>query len=80
MSITKERLLSIINRALNFEEDAVETVSRNISSAVEFLEKDMVIKNKVKGIMAQLGEESVGHAQILHTLKDHIIEEKKNVY
>lgn len=81
MSLTKEKLLTMIKRALNFEEEAVQTVSRNITSAVEFLEKDVNKQNKVKTIMKQLSQESSGHASILHQLKDLIIEEeKKNVY
>ncbi|MEI6093449.1 MAG: hypothetical protein WCQ47_07185 [bacterium] len=80
MSLTKERLLVIINRALNFEEEAVQTVSRNISSAVEFLEKDASVKKRVKDIMDQLGEESNGHARILFQLKDIVAEEEKDVY
>ncbi len=80
MSITKERLLVIINRSLNTEEEAVQTVSRNIISAVDFLEKDVNVKDKIKSIMHQLGQESSTHANILHKLKDQITEEKKNVY
>ena len=80
MSLKKERLLAIINRALNSEEEAVQTISRNISSAIEFLEKDTKAKDKVKTIMEQLSQESTAHAKILYEIKELIAKEKKDVY
>ena len=80
MGLNKDRLIKLIDRALNFEEEAVETTARNICSAVEFLEKDPKIKKEICSIMDTLRAESKGHAKIMHDLKDHISKEKKDVY
>ena len=80
MSLKRERLLTIINRALNAEEETVQTATRNITVAIDFLENDASVKDKVRSIMKQLSHESTGHAKILHELKDTIMKEEKNVY
>ena len=80
MSITKDNLLKIIDRALNYEEEAVHTISRNISAAVEFLEENPKIKKRITEVMNKLSSESEGHAKIMKDLKDKISKEKKDVY
>lgn len=80
MSISKKKLLELIEHALTFEEEVVKTVSRNIISAINFLEEDQSKKNNIEREIKTLSNESSGHAKILKETREIILRSKKDVY
>ena len=80
MSIKKEELIKQIDRALRIEEETVPQVSKNISAAARFIEKDPKKRTEIEQALHQLADESGTHAELLLDLKKKILEGKKNVY
>ncbi len=76
----REQLINLINRALRIEEEQVPTLTNSISSAVNFLEKDANIRDRVLKVMELLSQESAGHASRLKSLLTRIKKDKKDVY
>ena len=76
----KVKLVRMINKAMRIEEEAVPALAQHISAAVNFIETDPKVIEKVTSIMDQLAEDSIGHAQILKDMLEIINREDKNVY
>lgn len=65
MKLDKEQLLSLINKALLIEEESVPNLASHVISALDFLEKNAVLKEKIIAVMELLKKESTEHAGVL---------------
>lgn len=78
--MTRAELLEFLERADRVEEGAVESLSTHIDAATRwsgFSDEDMA---RVHAVLKILHDESVGHRQVLETLRKRIEEEAKDVY
>ncbi len=74
MKLDKEKLINLINRAKQVEEDAVPNLATHVIAAMDFLEKDNTLREKIIAVMNTLKTESSEHAAIL----DGIVEDINN--
>jgi hypothetical protein len=77
--LSKQNLIDLINRALRIEEESVPHLASHVISAMDFLEKDDVLREKIIAVMNILKSESTEHAELLNTILkelDKIKEEK----
>lgn len=72
----KKDLLALIERALNVEEEAVQSFAKHVSAAVEWCGCTDAENKKVRNILNTLAQESRQHKGILENLRDNILKNK----
>jgi len=77
MKINREKITRLINTAMRIEEESVPHLAGHIISAMDFLEKDHVLREKIITVMETLKKESTEHASILNGIINDI--EKSNM-
>jgi hypothetical protein len=69
--LSKQNLIDLINRALRIEEESVPHLASHVISAMNFIEKNETLKEKIINVMEILKSESTDHAELLKAiLKD----------
>lgn len=76
----KERLLSMIDRALRIEEYAVETLTKHIAAAREWVDLSKKESKTVLEELDRLNAESIKHKKMLESAKDMITKGNKDDY
>lgn len=76
----KEELLKQIDRALDIEEEAVQSLSKHIQVAVDWDGFTTEENSKIKKVLVILAEESKEHKKMLENLRERILSENVGNY
>lgn len=76
----KTELLKFIDRAERVEEEAVESLSKHLSAAVEWCGCTREENKKIKETLSILADESVQHRNILKMLRQRIAADKRSEF
>lgn len=73
----KDNFISLIDRAINIEEEAIITFSKHVSAASDWCECGAKDISRIKEILRKLADDSHAHKAILEGLRAKILKQDK---
>lgn len=80
MSLTKEELIDLIDRAFRVEEDTSQDIVKYIISSCQWMNIAQDKKDYIVNVLQRISRESDGHGKLLMRLKNRVLQENKDVY